>query len=62
MYISYSFNQSKMQSIEPALLSPGTVVPGFVPNGGVAYFRVASLDFNLGDEVVVESTIGTVRF
>lgn len=50
-----------MQSIEPPLLAPGTVVPGFVSNGGVAYFRVATTDFNLGDEVVVESSVGTVR-
>jgi hypothetical protein len=43
-------------SVQPAQLVVGTVVPGFVPLGGIAYFRVAVDDYNLNDQVVVEPT------
>lgn len=49
-----------LKSLEPGRLVPGTVVPGFVASGGAKYFRVDSSDFNLGDEVIVESNSGTV--
>ncbi len=44
------------QAVPPAQLVVGSVVPGFVPLGGVVYYRVSINDYNLNDEVVVEPT------